>query len=298
MSGRLQPAHLPLQAIRAFEAAARLESFKAAADELGLTPSAVSHQIRLLERLAGCRLFDRGRRGVTLTAAGDEFARPVLAAFDLLRGAAARLASDPLTIRISSVPVFARRWLLPSLATFEMQNPGVALHIDVSLAHVDIAAGDADIGIRFGSGDWHGLNAEKLIDVEAAPMCAPTVLPSDSTLEAIADATLLSVTAAPGAWQAWFAAAGKPDLVPRRELHCESLASAIEAARDGVGIVLAPPVFAEAELQSGALVHPHPVRIRASGAYFLVCRRGEEEMPKARRVARWLRTVMGKEVQL
>lgn len=287
------PTHqLPLQAIRAFEVAARLDSFKAAADELGLTPSAVSHQVRLLERHVGCRLFDRGRRGVMLTAAGVEFAGPITAAFDLMRGASVRLMGDPATIRVSAVPVFARRWLLPSLASFERHNPGMTLRVDVSLAHVDIAGGDADVGIRFGLGAWPGLHAEKLADVEACPICAPSVLGAGASLDAIAEATLVSVTAAPGAWLAWFTAAGRPDLAPQREMHCESLASALEAARDGVGVVLAPSMFVETELQTGALVQPHPAQISAGSAYYLVCRQGEQDMPKARRVLRWLSDIM------
>lgn len=283
---------LPLQAIRAFEAAARLNSFKAAADELGLTPSAISHQVRLLERLLGRRLFDRERRGAALTVVGAEYARPVRAAFEQLRAATSDLTSDPTTVRLSAVPVFARRWLLPALATFERQNPGIVLRIDVSLAHVDIAGGEADVGVRFGSGSWPGLHAEKLVDVTVAPICAPSLLSKGADLDVIAKATLLSVMGAPGAWRAWFAAAGRPDLAPQKEVHCESLADALLAARDGVGAVLAPAMFAEADLQSGEMIQLHDTQVRSDSSYFLVCRRGEEEMPKARRVSRWLRAML------
>lgn len=285
---RLGP-HLPLAAVRVFEAAARHGNFKAAADELHLTPSAVSHQVRQLENLLQRRLFERGRRGVELTAAGCDLASSAIEAFDILRRAAARAIADPAMIRISAAPVFARRFLLPSLEEFERARPEVDLRLEVSLSLVDIVRGEADVGVRFGSGDWAGLWAHKLLDIDIGPVCSPGLMPAGSNAEVIASRTIVSVALERDGWRRWFIAAGRPDLRPRRELWYDSLASALDAARDGVGVALAPRVFVAAEVRAGTLCAPSDVTSRSPSAYYAVCRKGEEDIGNIRAALAWLR---------
>lgn len=188
----LEP-HLPLAALRSFEAAARLGSFTAAAAQLGLKPSAVSHQVRGLEQRFGQPLFTRGRRGVTLTAAGHDYALAVTDAFDALRTATRHLTADPTLIRLSAMPGFARQWLLPALPAFRRLHPKLTLRVDVTHAQVDIARAAADLGIRYGGGRWPALHATLLLRVAAGPVAAPSLA---FGTDWSADATLLAMTAA------------------------------------------------------------------------------------------------------
>ena len=286
---------LPLTAIRAFEAAARHRNFKLAADELRLIPSAVSHQIRQLELLLQRPLFERGRRGVELTAVGAELAGSAVEAFDILRRAAARAIANPALLRLSAPPVFARHFLLPHLHDFERRWPEVDLRLEVSLALADIARGQADVGIRFGEGPWSGLSCERLLEAKVGPVCSPMLMPVDAPIEALEDQTVINIALQRDGWARWLSAAGRPALRPRRELWYDSLASAIDAARDGVGVALAPGIFVKQDLASGHLVAPYATLLAIPSAYHAVCRRGEEELGNIRACLRWLREAVKKE---
>lgn len=164
----------PLAALRAFDAVARHLSFTRAAAELGMTQAAVSYQIRLLEERMGTPLFLRKPREVALTETGALFARPTIEAFEILREAYADPAADSVsTLSISTVPTFAGAWLSPRLGKFQMSNPDLAVRLETNDALVDFAREDISVAIRAGSGNWPGLTAQRLMDVEYAPMLSP-----------------------------------------------------------------------------------------------------------------------------
>ena len=164
----------PLAALRAFEAVARHLSFTRAAEELGMTQAAVSYQIRMLEERMGAPLFLRKPREVVLTETGALFARPTVDAFEILREAYADPSADSVsTLSISTVPTFAGAWLSPRLGKFQMNNPDLAVRLETSDNLVDFAREDISVAIRAGNGNWTGLTAQRLMDVEYAPMLSP-----------------------------------------------------------------------------------------------------------------------------
>lgn len=284
---------LPLSALRAFEAAARHLNFKATAEELGITTSAVSHQIRALEQHLEYSLFNRGPRGVELTSTGQEYASEIIEAFDLIRNAHAKLTSGQSIVRLSSAPVFARTFLLRQLDRFEETHSKIDLRIEVSLALANILRNEADIGIRFGNGRWPGLFSEKILDVKIVPVCSPSVLPVSRLPNEIAKHTLISFKLTEGSWESWFDAIGKPMPKLRREVWYDSLTAVLDAARDGHGIALAPTVFVQEDLESGRLVMVDAEAIPAwNGAYYLVCRKGEEELSRIYQTRLWLRNAV------
>src|SRR5439155_25050732 len=165
----------PLSTLRAFEAAARLESFSRAAEEISVTHGAVSHQIRALERALGIALFQRNGRRVSLTAAGRHFADRVGAALRDIAEAAQfiRRGERDNVLTLSTLPSFAARWLLPRIGRFIEQHPEIAVSIHTSLALVDLERDEVDLAIRFGGGHWPGLEAQKFLDDEFFPVASP-----------------------------------------------------------------------------------------------------------------------------
>src|SRR5438067_7833936 len=166
----------PLSALRAFEAAARLGSFSRAAEEISVTHSAVSHQVRALERALGTHLFHRNGRRVALTAAGRHFAERVGAALRDIGEAAQfvrRGSRDSNALTITTLPSFAARWLLPRLGRFMEQHPQIAVTVHTSLNLVDLERDEVDLAIRFGGGRWPGLEAQKFMEDEWFPVASP-----------------------------------------------------------------------------------------------------------------------------
>ncbi|MEQ8267105.1 MAG: LysR substrate-binding domain-containing protein [Parvibaculum sp.] len=281
-------APLPLSGLRVFEACARHRNFTAAAAELSLTTSAISHQIKRLETQMELKLFERTTKGVELTPRGNTFAAEVIQAFDLLRIAQQRLNLDRTVVRLSTVPTFARRFLIQNIRKFEERNPGVELKLEISLRLVNYMTNEADVGVRFGTGDWPGLYAEKLMDVEVRPVCAPHLMGPKGAFVS-RNATLISSAASKEAWTLWFNAVHDTPARPKREVWYDALHDTLEAARDGVGIALAPAVFAEHDVAEGLLCFAHPETMVAEASYYLVCRQGEQEAARFRRVRSWLR---------
>lgn len=164
----------PLSAVRVFEAAARLENFTAAAQELGMTQAAVSYQVKLLEDRLGLSLFQRAGRRVLLTDKGREIAPVIIRAFDQMRQGFAALAQDhSMVLTISCTNSFAHLWLAPRIGAFQMRHPGLAVRIQAEDAVVDLARTGVDLAIRGGKGNWPGLEARLLTHNRLAPMCSP-----------------------------------------------------------------------------------------------------------------------------
>lgn len=179
----------PLDALRVFDAAARLASFAKAAEALHLTPSAVSHRMKALEAHLGIALFDRGVREVRLTAAGRRYAAAVAEALDGLREATRRIRGQqrnrPLTV--STSPLFALRWLLPRLPRFETANPGVVVHLVSTSALASFAEDGIDLAIRSGRGGWAGMAEHRLMPMNLTPVCAPALCRGRQPLKRPAD---------------------------------------------------------------------------------------------------------------
>lgn len=249
----------PLTALQAFEAAARHLSFKHAAAELSLTPTAISHQVRKLEERLGLRLFARGARRVDLTPAGQALYPALRQGFDAMALALASVRPRTLlhSVVLSTTMAFAARWLLPRLARFAAAHPGVALQLHTSDQPVDLQAGAAQLAIRYGTGRAAGLESAPLLASRFAPVCAPR-LPVRST-DDLASVPLIGFRwfrrdAATPDWPLWFERAGIAPLP--RQLDFTDEVNAIQAAIAGQGVALVNLAMVEDALDAGLLRQP------------------------------------------
>jgi LysR family glycine cleavage system transcriptional activator len=274
----------PLTALRVFEAVGRAGNVRAAAQELNVTPAAVSHQIRLLEEHVGADLFSRGSRGLVLTQAGAQFYQHVSEAFDHLVEAARKIpGARAQTVRVHSLPSFASCWLVPRLARFYARNRGIDVEISTvgDLAQpLDLTGLGVDFAIRVGVSDsqWTGVRVEKLVHEQMFPVCAPDLLQNADPLRAPIDMarhTLLQVSRRAEGWPEWFAAAranGLPccELDPDHGPKFDTIQMAITAAVEGMGIAMGRLPLIENYLESGALVEPFSLRVTSRNAYWLL----------------------------
>ena len=253
----------PLSSLRAFEAAARQESFKLAANELGVTPTAISHQVRQLEADLGVPLFVRQTRKVALTPEGRALLGPLRASFDAMAEAVESLRHRPArrVATLSAIAAFTARLLVPRVARFRACNPGWDLRLHASDGLVDLHAGEADAAIRYGPGSYPGLTTVPLMQERFAPVCSvhlPLRRPED-----LRGATLIHIDELPQAiemslptWDAWAAKAGLPGLDTDSSVSMNDESSAIQAVIAGQGVALLSLTLVAAELASGALIQP------------------------------------------
>jgi len=277
-----------------FEAAARHNSFRKAADELNLTASAVSHGIQTLENWLGVELFHRGPRGLQLTDAGKRYAPMVNEALAVLAKATEQLPGRKATgtLSISSAPTFAHRILLPRLPLFSAQCPGLRVTIDTSQRFVDLALDDVDIAIRFASTKKPEPNWTLLATEALTPVCSPALRKQFGGAE---DRTVLSrmplihVTAASTDWAHWFTENGL-EVPPSISdgLRVDNIQMAFDAAIRGLGAVLGRSPLVDDDMANGRLV-PLPGRTVPSGnAYWLVTAQTEFQKPEVKQFRRWL----------
>jgi LysR family glycine cleavage system transcriptional activator len=262
----------PMQALRAFEAAAREGSLTRAAESLSVTHGAISHQIKSLEADLGVRLVERHGRGIRLTDDGARFASHVRAAFAELTTAVHEVTTraNPRLLRVSVVPSFAARWLLPRIRDFLAAHPDVDLDVRSNMANVDFARDDADVAIRYGHGDWPGVAAEHLLDDWFFPVCSPGIANGHipSRPEDLARYTLLRSDDEP--WKPWFDAAGLDWPEPARGPIFSDLSHGLQAAIEGHGVALARSSLLAHDLRNGILVRPFDVVARSSRRFWLV----------------------------
>jgi DNA-binding transcriptional LysR family regulator len=306
MTGRAS-SKLPLNALRAFDAAARRTSFKAAASELGVTPAAISQQIRLLEAELGARLFDRLHRSLCLSPAGERLARSTELAFAHIDAtvtalAAEGLASRPATLTISAAPSFATKWLARRLHHFQGLHGGTQIRLVADETLSDPGPDRTlDVAVRYGAGPYsQSLVARQLWPHgEIRAVCAPelaTKLKQPSELLSLP----LIRTAAPGgidgrsaaSWAAWFDAAGvdptqDPQALARAPLMGTSQL-ALEAAMAGEGVALVPAVLVVEDLRAGRLAEPFQIAIEDSFCFWLLYRRDRADEAKIRAFAKWI----------
>lgn len=290
------PVHL--NALRAFEAAARHRSFVAAAEELHVTASAISQQVRTLEDYLGIRLFVRTATGVVPTPQALEAYADVQRGLGHLATALGRMKGDyrDNVVTLTAPISFAAKWLMPRIERFHEAYPDLDLRLDTSNRLSDYAAEGIDLGVRYGHGRYPGLVSEKLLDEELFPVCSPALLPlegSKSASELLASMTLIHDTAidfdpAYPSWRSWLDAHGMRDLDASRGLRFNSTVLAIQAAVDGRGIVLGRSVAVAADLQTGRLVRPFEGTQATQCAYHVVHLPGALEHPKIRALRDWL----------
>jgi LysR family transcriptional regulator, glycine cleavage system transcriptional activator len=282
-----------LNAIRAFEVAARHTSFAKAAEELHVSPAAISRMVHLLEERMGVRLFERQANRLALTAAGRDYQvglTPILdglaALTEQIRG---RGMSRILTVGVG--PTFAVRWLIPRLAEFNKMTPD----IDVRITTGGVAAPFADdwtCGIKLGEGHWPGLVAERLFAADLVPVCAPKLARGLKLPRDLRTATLLRVGHAMEDWPAWLAAAGLGSVRAKGPLF-DFYAQALQAANDGVGVAIGIRPYIDDDLAAGRLIAPFELTVPKGSSWFLIyreARRGERAFETFRH---WLRRKSG-----
>ena len=256
----------PLNAVRAFEAAARHGSFKNAADELGVTHGAVSRHVRLLEEWLGPpALFLRLNRRVVLTSTGAALLAETGPALDRLSAAAQRHrtregAAAPAVLRLNALATFSLRWLLPRLGRFREDHPEIEVRLSTSNDPVDALRDPYDVIIRGGPDTFYGFVSRLFLTERRLPVCSPAVL-ARSPLSEVADLrrhTLLHTSALPRVWSDWFAVAGSPEIEPAASLTLDHFYLTIQAALDGLGVAMGPTALVADDLKAGRLVAPFP----------------------------------------
>ena len=282
----------PLNAVRAFDAAARHLSFKRAGEELHVTPGAISRQIELLEDHLGVRLFDRRHRRVELTSSGLQFRNEVGPALMRIGNAAARVsANDANVLRIKLPPTFAIRWFVPRLARFHAQNPKISVQVTTSHDRVDFEREPLDAAIFWGDQIGRGLGGVRLLGEQLVPVCSPRLLTATDGEMPIADMPqhmLLHSFRRPDDWRRWFRAAGEPDIVLDRLLVFENSSLTYQGAIDGLGIALAQMAFIQDDLNTGRLKIAHPLIVETDSSYFLTYPRESAQIPTIRALQEWI----------
>ena len=285
--------HLPpLAALRAFEAAARHLSFTRAADELHVTQTAISHQIRGLEERLGVRLFRRLPRGLVLTDEAQRYLPGLRDAFARLEAATAELLARRTggTLTASVLPSFAAKWLVPRLGRFRAANPDIDLRISTSQHLVDFAREDVDIGLRMGRGHYPGLRVDRLFGETLVPVCSPALLAGEPPLRRPQDLkhhVLLHEDDETG-WRLWLELAGVEDVDVSHGLTFTDAAMGVQAAAEGQGVALGRTALAAWDIAAGRLVRPFDVSMPHDLAYYLVCPEASAERPRIAAVRAWL----------
>jgi LysR family transcriptional regulator, glycine cleavage system transcriptional activator len=282
----------PLNALKAFEAAARHESFTRAAEELCVTQGAVSHQVKALEAELGLKLFNREHQRLLITEGGRAYLAVVRDAFDRIADGTERLLQRQSggALTVSTSPNFAAKWLVHRLGRFAEAHPEIDLRVGASRHHVDFAREDIDLAIRHGDGTASGLHITRLCAEELFPACSPKLLEGRNGLRRPSDLArfrLLHIDNQQG-WSQWLDFAGVTGVDPSRGLILNQASMAIDAAVDGQGVVLARTALAASDLIGGRLVRPFDTAMPASYAYWIVCSKAVAKLPKIVAFSEWL----------
>lgn len=284
-----------LSGLQAFEAAARHLSFTRAAEEIGITPTAISHRIRALEAELGVRLFRRGHRSVLLTQDGEQVARDLAESFDCMKISVARLRAkreEYLTLAVEET--FAAHWLLPRIAAFRARHPDITVRIKPLCGGLDFEKSGVDAAIVFSKLEQCDGASDCLFQTRLVPVCAPILAPGGSVSEeGIAEMPLLHLNASddglnlPG-WDDWLKVARVKRLSALAGVSMGSLAFAIEAARLGLGVALAPAHVVASDVASSRLVSPHTLFLPVAQAHSLVYPQEHRARPLLRLFRSWL----------
>ncbi len=295
----------PLKSLLAFEAASRHLSITLAADELCVTPAAISYHIKALEEWLKTPLFRHERRAMVLTDAGRAYTLALKATLDELAVASDQVRSrnrkDQLTVTVT--PAFVMKWLMPRLHRFRKSHPDIELVLSASASATDYLHESSDVGIHSGPSAYPDMHATRLAEVDVFPVCRPTVLLNGleppRKLEDLADHTLLHDDMLRmnerKDWYQWLQSAGAPDLtIAQRGIHFNQAALAYEAAIEGNGIALAKNVLVSWDLHVGRLIQPFEHRCATSFFYWLICRPSRAEERKIVAFRDWITTEMSR----
>ena len=287
----MRPRLPPLNALKAFEAAARHESFTRAAEELCVTQGAVSHQVKALEAELAIKLFNRERQRLIITEAGRDYLAVVRDALDWIAVGTERLLQrqNAGVLTVSTSPDFAAKWLVHRLGHFAEAHPSIDLRVSATMHHVDFAREDVDMAVRHGDGNWPGLDAVELSAEQLFAVCSPKLL-SGRRLGKPADILkfpLLHLDSRAD-WRKWLQAVGISDANVKHGPVLNRASMVIDAAINGQGIALARTTLAAWDLLNGRLVRPFPESLRLSKTYWIVCPKATSKVPKIVTFRGWL----------
>jgi len=284
----------PLNALRAFEAAARHASFKLAADELSVSQSAISHQIRSLEEYLGVHLFVRKIRSVELNRKGAIYYPVLRDALDRISEATEMIISDQLssTLTVQVYSTFTIRWLLPRLADFQRMHPELQVRLHTSQDDVDFQQDDIDLAIMIGRPANPNVHYTFLFQSELFPVCSPQYRETQGPISTPNDLTghpILQVYPSASDWHVWLDAHGQSQIVPESGLQFESYDVALSSAAQGMGVALGQQPYVARELEVGSLIEMFPgLRVKNPNQWFLVGRQDRTELPKIRVFRDWI----------
>lgn len=283
----------PLNALRAFEAAARCGNFTRAAQELFVTQGAISRHIATLEEWLGVKLFDRGRKGISLSSAGQTYFASMRVALDHIEHGTRQLLQSPdeSLLRIKLPPTFAIRWLIPRLSRFHALHPKIDVQITTSHKPTDFDRDDVDVSIHSEPHPPTGPGYRLLFRETLVPVCAPGLLERDPPLKKPADLArhaLLYSLNRPRDWSTWLAAAGVRGVDGNRGLKFENAGMAYQAAAEQLGVMVAVLPFVQDDLASGRLVTPFDLRVATEGGYFMAWRADHPVPQRVRDFEAWI----------
>lgn len=280
----------PLNAVKAFESAARLESFSQAAAELHVTHGAISKQIALLEDRLGLMLFRRHPGRVVLTDAGKAYQVEITDALDRIASATSRISGQgfPDSLDISAPPTFTIQWLVPRLSRFQIRYPLLETRLSTRRESVSVALRSADVVIRRGPQGWKGVYSRLVLEEAITPVCHPRLAARLRRYSDLSQQVWLHAEARPTDWMAWLAAAGISGLAPKKLSRFDHSALALEAAADGMGIAMGPLSMIGGELRAGKLQMPFPDLVVRTPGYYLICKNGRESDAKVKQFFEWI----------
>ena len=281
----------PLNALKAFEAAARHESFTRAAEELCVTQGAVSHQVKALEAELGIKLFNRERQRLIITEAGRDYLTVLRDAFDRMAVGTERLIQRQSAgvLTVSTSPDFAAKWLVHRLGRFAEAHSGIDLRVSATLHHVDFAREDVDLAVRHGDGSWPGLDVVRLSSEQLFVVCSPKLLSGRQRVSKPSDVLKFPLLYLDDrkTWSKWLEAAGIDAELPQGPV-LNRASMVIDAAVDGQGIALARTTLAAWDLLNGRLVRPFAETLRLSKTYWIICPKATSKLPKIAIFRDWL----------
>lgn len=286
-----------LNVLRTFEAAARHESFQKAAEELHISASAVSHQIRQLEDILGVKLFGRTGRRVILTQKGEYYFNNVQQGIQILVQATNSIM-DPMRdrqIRMSVVPFFATRWLMPKLESFQIQHPGWELAIQTSTQKSDFDLEDLDLVIRRGGGSWEGMHQHLLMEEQLIAVALPSVADQISSLQDLQKASLLYNSQVPSEWPEWFAKLGHEVTPSSARLEFQNNSQILEACLMGAGVALMDPQLLINDLASGRVTQVLDHSVAGMRNYYLVYPESHEQRRSIPLFRDWIQSLLAGE---
>lgn len=290
----------PLNALRVFDAAARHGSFNRASEELCVTPSAVSHQLKSLEEFLGVELFKREKRTITLTPAGERYLPSVQMALDEIEFATRKLITSPSSnvVNLSVAPAFLTRWLVPRIAGFQEKYPDIELRIESSIDYIDFENSDTDMAVYYGKGHWTGIESHLMRNIFLTPVVSPALLkekggirkPSD-----LANFTLINVTGRNHEWSKILQKLGVSISSVAHTISFSSTSLAVSAAAEGIGVALADTALLQRETDNGRLVAPIDVSLDSHNAFYLVYKENRSITPAMEVFRSWILDEMSAE---